>query len=191
MDLDDGTSRIVSYSQTSSVVDYTNNGDGTATWVLNIKFTYSGTADEQVQNWTIWYRATGDKSWSETEKEFTVKVTRYEPVEETPDATYDPFTVVSVKAEATAVKATYTPIVIVTTSDATKVRINNQAGKATTYMQTSNNVTYADNGDGTATWTINYRFATVGEQTWGVQCRGNVWSTITDATSFAINVTEA
>ena len=191
MDLDDGTSRIVSYSQTSSVVDYTNNGDGTATWVLNIKFTYSDTADEQVQNWTIWYRATGDKAWSETEKEFTVKVTRYEPVEETPDATYDPFTVVSVKAEATAVKATYTPIVIVTTSDATKVRINNQAGKATTYMQTSNNVTYADNGNGTATWTINYRFATAGEQTWGVQCRGNTWSAITDATSFTINVTEA
>jgi len=191
MSLDDGTERIVSYSQTSTVVDYTNNGDGTATWVLNIKFTYSGTADEQVQNWTLWYRATGDKAWNETQRTFEVKVTRYEPVEETPDATYAPFTVVSVKAEETAVKAKYTPIVIVTTSDATKVRINNQNGKATTYMQTSNNVTYADNGDGTATWTINYRFADLGEQTWGVQCRGNAWSTIDAASSFTITINAA
>ena len=191
MSLDDGTERIVSYSQTSTVVDYTDNGDGTATWVLNIKFTYSGTADEQVQDWTVWYRATGDKAWNETQKNFVVKVTRYEPVEETPDATYAPFTVVSVKAEATAVKAKYTAIEIVTTSDATKVRINNQNGKATTYMQTSNNVTYADNGDGTATWTINYRFADLGEQTWGVQCRGNAWSTIDDASSFTITINAA
>jgi len=58
-------------------------------------------------------------------------------------------------------------------------------------MQTSTNVTYADNGDGTATWTIKYRFADTGDQTWAVQCRGNAWSAITEQSTFAINVAEA
>jgi hypothetical protein len=188
-----GTTKTVSYTKTSSIVTWNDNGDGTATWVLNIKFTYSGTADEQLQDWTIWYRETGSTKWIETDKKFAVKVTKYEPVIEEDggeEPAYAPFTVVSVNAEASVKKATYTPITIVVTSDATKVRINNQAGKATTYMATSKNVTVADNGDGTSTWTINYRFATAGTATWAVECRGSAWSAITDTCLFTITVTE-
>ena len=186
----DGTTKTVSYTPTSAVVsNYTDNGDGTTTWVLDIKFTYSGTADEQLQNWTIWYRENGSTKWIETDKNFEVRVTKYEPIIEDEPAAYDPFTVVSVSAAASVAKAQYTPITIVVTSDATKIRINNQAGKATTYMETSKNVlSVVDNGDGTKTWTINYRFATAETRTWAVECRGNEWSAITDACLFTITV---
>ena len=187
----DGSTKTVSYTPSSSVVDWKDNGDGTSTWVLNIRFTYTGTADEQLQNWTIWYRETGSTKWIETDESFEVKVTKYEPVEKNEEATYAPFTVVSVSAAASVKKATYTPITIVVTSDATKVRINNQAGKATTYMASSKNVeSVVDNGNGTSTWTINYRFATAETRTWAVECRGNTWSAITDVCLFTITVTE-
>ena len=56
-------------------------------------------------------------------------------------------------------------------------------------METSNNVlSVVDNGDGTKTWTINYRFATAGTATWAVECRGNTWSAITDTCLFTITV---
>ncbi|MBQ2903088.1 MAG: InlB B-repeat-containing protein [Clostridia bacterium] len=183
----EGESLTVSYSPTATTyATVTDNGDGTSTWVLQMRFTYTGTELEQDQKWVVWYRTEGGDSWLETDKAAEVKVTKYEQTD-SPSTSYDAYSIVSVTPPTDAVKATYAPVVVVTTSDVTKVRLGYN-GKTSTYLQTSNNVTYADNGDGTATWTINYRFATAGEQTWTAQCRGNKWSA---ATEFTFTVAEA
>ena len=179
---------IVSYAPTgSTAVTVTNNDDGTLTWAITMRFTYSATDLQQIQNWTVWYRAVDDIGWTQTDKALEVKVTRYAE-NPAPTPGYDAYSIISVSAPATGSKTAYTDLVIVTTSDVTKVRLNNNNGKTVTYLKTSNNVNAVDNGDGTMTWNIRYRFATVGEQTWGVQCRGNAWSAVEDATSFTITI---
>ena len=184
----DGTMSIVSYAPTgSTAVTVTNNDDGTLTWAITMRFTYSATDLQQIQNWTVWYRAVDDIGWTQTDKALEVKVTRYAE-NPAPTPGYDAYSIISVSAPATGSKTAYTDLVIVTTSDVTKVRLNNNNGKTVTYLKTSNNVNAVDNGDGTMTWNIRYRFATVGEQTWGVQCRGNAWSAVEDATSFTITI---
>jgi len=187
----DGTSRILSYSPTSTSVEYTDNGDGTANWILNTKFTYSDDVDEQVQKWTVWYRASGDTSWKETAKTFEVMVTKYDPFkEEEFEIGYAPYTITDVIGPETAVVSEYTEIIVKTTDDVTKIRVTNENGISTTYMATSANINCVDNGDGTLTWTVRYRFSTAGTSTWGVQCRGSTWSAITDAERFVVTVTE-
>lgn len=189
-----GTSKTVTYAPTSSSVTYTDNGDGTATWILNIIFSYTSSDDEQIQNWSVWYRISDSTAWVDSGKKITVTVIKREAVTESEDNTtakYDTYTVVSVSAVSSVVKRVYTPVTIVVTSDATNIRFNNQDGKTSAFSSTSSNVTsVTDNGDGTSTWVINYRFASAGEATWAVQCRGNAWSDITDACKFTINVTE-
>ncbi len=189
----DGTSTIMSYAPTASaVVAYTvDETAGTATWVVNIRFTYSGTANEDAQNWSVWYRSPeGGTGWEQSDVTFDITVTKY-AVTASPSEEYEAFTIVSVTTPegATAVRGELTPITVVTTSDVTRVRFNDMNGRTATYLKTSNNVVYTENADGTATWVISYRFAAAGEQTWGVQCRGNTWSDAADKT-FTITVNE-
>ncbi len=187
MTKEDGTSMTVSYSPTAtSYTTVSSNGDGTSTWVLTMRFTYSGSDLEQDQKWVVWYRTDGGSSWLETDKSADVKVTKYLKTD-SPSTSYAEFSIVSVTPPTDAVRAQYAEVVVVTTSDVTKVRLGYN-GKTSTYLQTSNNVTYSDNGNGTATWTIRYRFANVGEQTWEAQCRGNKWS---EKTEFTFTVAEA
>ena len=183
---DDETLTVSFSPANTTYATVTDNGDGTKTWVLSMRFTYTGTDLEQDQKWVVWYRAEGADSWLETNKAAEVKVTKYEQTD-SPSTSYEAYSIVSVTAPTDAVKAKYAPVVIVTTSDVTKVRLGYN-GKTSTYLETSNNATRVDNGDGTATWTINYRFSSAGEQTWTAQCRGNKWST---ATEFTLTVAEA
>ena len=188
----DGTSTIMSYAPTATAVTaYTvDEAAGTATWVLNIRFTYSGTALEDAQNWVVWYRSTeGGSGWVQSEVDFDITVTKYEIVE-SPAESHDPYSIISVATPegATGVKGELTAITVVTTSDVTRVRFNDMNGRTATYLSTSNNVAYSvDEEAGTATWVISYRFNTAGEQTWGVQCRGNAWSDAA-ANTFTITI---
>jgi hypothetical protein len=182
MVMQDGTT--VSYADTSKSVTITENADGTKSWAISIRFTYAGTADNQEQTWTFWYRCTGDKAWTETDKSATVNVTRYE-VTESPAPDYEAFSIVSVETDGEAVKGEQEVITIVTTADVTRIRLNVN-GRAASYLTTSNNVTVSDpDANGLITWTIKYRFGTVGQAEVAVQCRGNAWSAIdADATVY-------
>ena len=187
MDNADGTSLIVSYSPAATAsCTVTDNGDGTETWALKMRFTYTGTALEEDQKWVVWYRTEGSSTWLESAEDFAeVKVVKYEQTT-SPAPEYAAFSIISVTAPTDAVAGQYATVVVKTTSDVTKVRLGYN-GKTSTYLTTSKNLVYADNGDGTATWTISYRFATAGEQTWAAQCRGNKWSA---ATEFTFTVAE-
>ena len=186
MVMDDGTT--VSYAPTSSAVTLTEDAAaGTKTWALKIRFTYAGTAENQEQTWTFWYRCSGDTAWTETDKSATVNVTRYE-VTESPAPAYPAYSIVSVATDGAAVKGQAEALTIVTTSDVTRIRLNVN-GRTASYLQTSNNVTVVtDEATGLTTWTINYRFGTTGTTTVGVQCRGNSWSEITEATTLTVEV---
>ena len=186
-DLGDGTTTSLSFAESGTAVTITDNGDGTKTWAISIRFTYGEDADEVNYTWTVWYRATGDANWNESDKTIDLKITKYAEVD-SPVEDAEPYSVISIDAPAEAAKNKYTDIVIVTTNDVTKLRFNNTATKKTsTYLTSSNNVTAVDNGDGTLTWTIRYRFTVAGEQTWGIQVRGNAWSDIGD-NAFTVTV---
>lgn len=95
----------------------------------------------------------------------SVNVTKYDTSAEVHEAggeAVEPFSVLSVTADPGR-KLAFTTITVVTTSDVTKVRITVD-GASTTYAQGSSNLVYTDNGDGTATWTISYRFKSAGKK---------------------------
>jgi hypothetical protein len=187
MVMNDGTT--VSYAPTSSAVVSvtTDETAGTKTWVLNIRFTYAGTAENQEQTWTFWYRCTGDATWSETDKSFKVNVTRFEVVE-SPAVGYDAFSIVSVATDGEAVKGKQEELTVVTTSDVTRIRLVVN-GRSASYLATSNNVSVSEpTEDGLITWTIKYRFGTAGDATVEVQCRGNAWSEVTADTTMKVVV---
>ena len=176
----DGTTTDMAFSESGSMVAISENADGTKTWAIDVRLSYAGDTDSVTYTWTVYYRATGDANWNESDKDITIKITKYAEVE-SPVVGEEPYSVISIDAPAEAAKGKYTDIVIKTTDDVTKLRFNNTATKKTsTYLTTSNNVEAVDNGDGTMTWTISYRFTVAGEQTWGIQVRGNAWSDIGD-----------
>ena len=187
MVMTDGTT--VSYAPTSSAVSaVTEDAEaGTKTWAIDIRFTYAGTAESVEQTWTFWYRGTGDTAWTETDKSFSVTITRYE-VTESPAPDYAAFSIVSVATDGEAAKGKQEALTIVTTADVTRIRLNVD-GRTASYLTTSNNVEVSEpDENGLITWTINYRFATVGTSTVGVQCRGNSWSAITADTTMTVVV---
>lgn len=175
----DGAGTVLSYTPAASAVNVTENSDGTKTWEISVRFAFSGSDIEQQQKWNVSYRASGT-GWIETDKSVDIKVTK---ASQAAGAN----AIISVSAPETAARAAVTEIVVVTTADVNKVRLNNMNGRTVTYLKSSSNVSVAENGDST-TWTISYRFSALGEQTWGVQCRGSAWSEITEASSFTITV---
>ena len=188
----DNNGTSVSYAPTSGAVSEVTEdaAAGTKTWVLDIRFTYAGTAESLEQTWTFSCRGTGDTAWTETDKAFTVLITRYE-IKESPAPEYEAFSVVSVATDGAAIRGKEEALTIVTTADVTRIRLNVD-GKTASYLTTSNNVTVVtDEATGLSTWTINYRFGTVGTSTVGVQCRGNSWSAITEATTMTVEVAKA
>ena len=188
-ELEDGSSQTVSYIPSLANVTVTANGDGTNTWVIKLRFTYSGTALEQIQNWDIWYCETGKSGWTKSDKSFEVKVTRYAQ-NPSPAPGYAPYSIISVTGPTGAVVEEEVAFTVVTTSDVTMIRLNDNNGNYVgTYQATSSTVTKVDDAAaGTSTWTLKYRFFEEGEQTWSVQSRGNEWSA---ATSFTFSVAPA
>ena len=139
-----------------------------------------------MQTWALEYRVTGDATWVESNKgPFEIKVTRFAEVSGTGESQQVlSYSVVSAEAPAQITKGTYENIVVKVSSDVTRVRIVNGT-KSSTYLSTTTNCTTVDNGDGTTTWTIRYRFALAGDITYGVQVRGNAWS---ESTNFDVTV---
>ena len=99
---------------------------------------------------------------------------------------YPPYSLISVDAPSDTAINELTEIVIKTTSDVTKLRIINQKGDTATFIRSSVNTSWVDNGDGTATWALKYSFTSEGTQEWAVQIRNNTWSAIDEKSKFEI-----
>ena len=113
----------------------------------------------------------------------SVNVTRYDTsgeIHEVDGQEVEPYSILNATA-ALGKKLTYTNLTVTTTSDVTKVRLT-IGTKAAVYTRASNNVTFTDNGDGTATWVIGYRFTAAGEYNILVESRGNTWDGCSNTT---------
>lgn len=174
----DGTLATVAFSTTAKNPDNLTitDADGVRTWNIRIRFSYVGNADYQIQNWKLQYRKVNGDKWLDSEYNYDIKITKYAETV-SPVEGKDPFSVISVAAPTDAIaKGSFAEVTVVTTSDASRIRLT-VAGKSSTYLKTSQNtVSVTDNGDGTTTWVVKYRFSTVGTTAITAQARGNAWS---------------
>ncbi len=179
----DGSLTTIAYS-TEVAIDnctVTENNDGTRTWSIKVRFSYPGNEDEKTETWKFQYRKVDGTSWIDSNYSYNIKITKYAEVE-SPVAGKAPYSVISVTAPEGVNKGGYGEFVVVTTNDATRVRLT-VSGKASTYLQTSSNVkSCVDNNDGTLTWTIRCRLNTSGNLDVSAEARGNKWSTAVDTT---------
>ncbi len=184
----DGTLATISYSATASNSDNVTvtDADGVRTWNIRVRFSYAGNDNYQTQNWKLQYRKVSGDKWLDSDYSYDIKVTKYagtvSPVEGK-----DPFSVISVAApDATVAKGSFAQIAVVTTSDASRIRLIVD-GKSSTYLKTSKSIaSVTDNGDGTVTWVVNYRFATAGTFSVAAKTRGNAWSTAVEGATIVV-----
>lgn len=174
----DGTLATVAFSTTAKNPDNLTitDADGVRTWNIRIRFSYVGNDDYQIQTWKLQYRKVNGDKWLDSEYNYDIKITKYAETV-SPVEGKDPFSVISVATPAEAIaKGSFAEVTVVTTSDASRIRLT-VAGKSSTYLKTSQNtVSVTDNGDGTTTWVVKYRFAAAGTATVTAQARGNAWS---------------
>ena len=176
----------VSYSDASTAVTIADNNDGTNTWSINMRLTYTEDVESMKQAWTVWYR-TADVAWTETEFTKEIVVSKYEePV--TPDEPTVVPDVVSVAISDAPVAGEYATITVVTNSAMSRVRIDNGTKKYT-YLPSSATVNaVTDDAAGTTTWTIQYKFADAGDYTLKIQARGTAWSEVDANSTLAVTV---
>ena len=174
----DGTLATVAFSTTAKNPDNLTitDADGVRSWNIRIRFSYVGNDDYQIQNWKLQYRKVNGNKWLDSEYNYDIKITKYAETV-SPVEGKDPFSVISVATPTDAIaKGSFAEVTVVTTSDASRIRLT-VAGRSSTYLKTSQNtVSVTDNGDGTTTWVVKYRFATAGTATVTAQARGNAWS---------------
>lgn len=174
----DGTLATVAFSTTAKNPDNLTitDADGVRTWNIRIRFSYVGNDDYQIQNWKLQYRKVNGDKWLDSEYNYDIKITKYAETV-SPVEGKDPFSVISVATPVDSiVKGSFAEVTVVTTSDASRIRLT-VAGRSSTYLKTSQNtISVTDNGDGTTTWVVKYRFATAGTATVTAQARGNAWS---------------
>ena len=174
----DGTLATVAFSTTAKNPDNLTitDADGVRTWNIRIRFSYVGNDDYQIQNWKLQYRKVNGDKWLDSEYNYDIKITKYAETV-SPVEGKDPFSVISVATPVDSIaKGSFAEVTVVTTSDASRIRLT-VAGRSSTYLKTSQNtVSVTDNGDGTTTWVVKYRFATAGTATVTAQARGNAWS---------------
>ena len=174
----DGTLATVAFSTTAKNPDNLTitDADGVRTWNIRIRFSYVGNDDYQIQTWKLQYRKVNGDKWLDSEYNYDIKITKYAETV-SPVEGKDPFSVISVATPAEAIaKGSFAEVTVVTTSDASRIRLT-VAGRSSTYLKTSQNtISVTDNGDGTTTWVVKYRFATAGTATVTAQARGNAWS---------------
>ncbi|MBQ6265265.1 MAG: leucine-rich repeat domain-containing protein [Clostridia bacterium] len=168
----------IGYSKASVGSGFTDNGDGTAVWIIPLTVSLSDYTNENEANeYTLYYYDASLFSCNAADVEsIVVNVTKYDnsaAVNEVGGEAVEPFSIINATADL-GKKLTYTNITITTTSDVTKLRLTVD-GKAVTYSAKSSNVTYTDNGDGTATWVIGYRFTKAENYEILVESRGNSW----------------
>ena len=174
-------SSSIGFTKASVGEGWVDNGDGTATWTVSFPISYvldiQNPKLSELNTYTAYY-------YDEASSEFidggvdsvSVNVTRYDTsgeIHEVDGNEVDPYSILDATA-ALGKKLSYTNITITTTSDVSKIRLT-VGTKQAVYTRTSNNVTFTDNGDGTATWVIGYRFTAAGEYTVTVESRGNTW----------------
>ena len=174
----DGTLATVAFSTTAKNPDNLTitDADGVRTWNIRIRFSYVGNDDYQIQNWKLQYRKVNGNKWLDSEYNYDIKITKYAETV-SPVEGKDPFSVISVATPTDAIaKGSFAEVTVVTTSDASRIRLT-VAGRSSTYLKTSQNtVSVTDNGDGPTTWVVKYRFAAAGTATVTAQARGNAWS---------------
>lgn len=175
----DGTTTTITYSN-DVIYDccQVSDADSVRTWTIKVRFSYAESIDSKTETWKLQYHKTNDK-WYDSEYTYEIKMTRYAEVV-SPVEGYDPYSVISVSAPETATKGQYYEITVVTTNDVSRVRLT-VGTKASTYMKTSSNTTVTDNGDGSLTWVIRYKFTKAGELPISAQTRGNTWSMAVEA----------
>lgn len=150
--------------------------NGLRTWNIQLRLSFAGNEEYQMQTWALQYYDESAYCWRETEHKAEVRVEKYKKTE-SPVEGVPAYSVISLEAPEGVKKGTYAEIVIITTNDAARVLITLN-GKSNTYLKSSKNVISAtENSDGTTTWGIKYRFGTAGENAISAQARGNKWST--------------
>ena len=164
-------------SKTSIGSGWADNGNGTATWTFDLTMTYADMNQiSELNTYNVFYYNDAEEWVDDGVAGVDILVTKYDTsieVHEVDDQEVDPFSVLSVNA-APGKKLAFSDITIVTTSDVSKIRITVD-GKAATYATDSTYVTYVDNGNGTATWTVSYRYKTTGEKEILVEARAYSW----------------
>ncbi len=184
----DGSSEVFStigFSKASVGNDWVDNGDGTATWTVTFPITYVDmNKPSELNTYTAYYYDEAKSMFVDGEVDtVSVNVTRYDTsgeIHEVDGQEVEPYSILNATA-ALGKKLTYTNLTVTTTSDVTKVRLT-IGTKAAVYTRASNNVTFTDNGDGTATWVIGYRFTAAGEYNILVESRGNTWDGCSNTT---------
>ncbi len=182
----DNSSEVTSsigFSKANLGSNWVDNGDGTATWTVAFAISYTDmNKASELHSYTAYYYDGNDFVDGGIDP-VSVNVTKYDTsgeIHEVDGEPVEPYSILNATA-ALGKKLTYTNLTITTTSDVTKVRLSVGEKKAV-YTRASNNVTFTDNGDGTATWVIGYRFLTAGQYTIGVESRGNTWDGCSNTT---------
>ena len=160
-------------------------GEGKAQWTITVPISYVDmTKASELNTYTVYFYNEATSTFVDGGVDpVSVNVTRYDTsgeIHSVGDQTVDPYSILDVTADL-GKKLTYTNITVTTTSDVSKVRLT-IGSKAAVYTQSSNNVTYTDNNDGSATWVIGYRFLTAGTYNIKVESRGNTWTDCSTAT---------
>ncbi len=166
---------IYKYDTTSSNVTRTVS-NGTATWSVRMRFTYSTDDLSILEAWTISYKVGSGTTYFKVNAGSPVNVTVGKDADALAQSAsaLPKYSLVNASVQSANVTAgVYTPVTIVTTDDCTKVRIGT-GGKFATYQTTSANTSYTDEG-GLRTWTINYKFKGSGSTEYTVNARGSVW----------------
>ena len=174
---------------TSDNVVITDNGDGTMTWAITAKLTFSTTDPRVEQNWTVYYKTGATSDYIPVNEEDPIKIVVCYNQAATVDTAegYEKYSIVSAEpANGTVASGTRDIITIVTTDDCDKVRVCLNNKNTTFQTTTANNVSYSDN-QGLRTWQINYKYApAAGQYTVSCQARGSSWG---DSVSYNIVIT--
>ena len=188
--VDNGTdvSSTIGFTKASVGDGWVDNGDGTATWTVSFPISYVLDMDNpklsELNTYTAYFYDEASSTFVDSGVDsISVNVTRYDTsgeVHTVDGEEVEPYSILEVTA-ALGKKLSYTTITITTTSDVSKIRLT-VGTKQAVYTRTSNNVTFTDNGDGTATWEIGYRFTAEGQYTVTVESRGNSWVDCSSAT---------
>lgn len=179
----DGTLTTIAYAKEVAVDNctVTDNNDGTRTWVIKVRFSYPGNEEEKIETWKFQYRKVDGTSWIDSNYSYNIKITKYKEVQ-SPVEGKDPYSVISITAPEGVKKGEYGEFVVVTTNDATRVRLTVN-GKSTSYLTSSKNVVSCVAGEsGKLVWTIKYKLNTSGNLDVSAQARGNNWSTAVSTT---------
>ena len=163
----------IGFTRNSAGASRVDNGDGTAVWTLTITASYVDYSKvSESREYSISCYNTYSSTFFESDVA-PVNITVMKQRAGNYGEETEPFSVISASA-APGKKLTYTGITVKTTDDVSKIRLTVN-GKSTVYCASSKNVERTDNGDGTVTWVIGYRFLTAGEYSVLAECRGNTW----------------